>query len=666
MKKEKRNLPYYVYFSPEQSGAILQRLNLHENSERILFEHLCIFARQTHNPYIDSEDFVLYLLQWAERSNYSAFRIARNVQRHLLDFSDILVRYFFCERKIEEGELLSLTLLEPEIYMLESFYDEQQERLIFADSSLYDFEPYSELFIVSSVDQFKQEVIDETITAKKILKVEFFRSESHIILPYKFINKLNNYALGIVSAFLTNENHAKTVEDIIYRVKPLLQGIELNLAKVERLLKEEDKDSPLFLFYFARELSNQVLRDQKKFLPVYHASRLLERFQLLKEEKQVEEANALKYVEAGKKMEVILHESKEFITKENFLQYYQGYKTEKGDILLFTDMSESEFENAFYRFIAEASQQNDSSSDPLPEVVRIYADGQEFLVHRDNVLPMFEFQLGHAQEELRTYYKELFHTHLLKNQNPLFLKNAESFWQHVERKVNQDYVALSIFLKNPLIVYNSFFLSSTPRADVRRLENYFIANKKSVFKPSAILLNLRREEIYAAAHNMLPYSHKFFLFRLLKNFVSFILSFLGSTNRHGSATDATTVHKQNAGTKDIQKKIHSALDEIEKNICGDTPIPEKMAQLENKWNIKIGEARAHTSEEVILETNAQVRKLSDMIQKLKRFDFSMAQSTFKSIAETIQKRYPEIYNRKALEAYIILTASKTLKKRFRK
>lgn len=660
------HLPYYVGFASEQLNALASKMHISEKIEQLLFEHLCLFAKQNYNAVIVIEDFILYLTQWAERNGFGAFRIANNAYRQTVLVAEVLKKNYYCSVKIEEDELVSITLLEWEIAFLESVYFSmtRDSSVAFPNNSIFQLSPLDELFSYCEIDDFNDEVIEEIISANKILTLSFPRVDSHILVPYSYLKQLDELSREKVETFINKPTSAKLLEDIIHKTKPLMQGIKLTPDKVSRLLSEKDEASPQILFYFARELTSQLSRDTQKNISIYYASRLIERFQMLKEEKRTAEDNALKNADVRSKMKAILQEKIELIKKEEFLVYYQGYKLKSGEIINFTEITENEFATTFSNFITDTSKHNTEDKNPLPEIVRIYFNGEEYLVYRNNVISVFENQLYTIQPEIKKFYTNLFYEHLIKNQNPRYLRSDKDFAEHVEKRIFQKYEILSILLKNPTVVYNAFFLTTTPSSDLNNIEKYFINAENPIFKSSFLLLNLRRGEIYDKAYNMLPYSYKFVLFRILKSlFTSFSSLFAGKQRKVVSRGSSTL---ESESSEDTTKQMVNALSGLQESICHGKSFNEKMDELDSRWNIKIGEAHQRIKEEVLTETNIQVAKLTDMIRKLKRFDLNGAKELFKSVAEKIKKRYPEIRDHKALEEYIVLTASKSLRNRFKR
>lgn len=664
LSKNHTSLPYYINSTSEKLEEIAKSIDLLEQHEVLLFEHLCLYAKKTEQGDIKIQDFVLYLSQWADANAYGPFRLSRNIYRQINSAVETLEKNFYCKTKTIENELVAVTLLEPELSILEKHYMEMSldSKIPFPNKDIYRSRTLDSLFITCNIDDLTFNVMEEVIALKKILIIHFSTNDTHILIPYSYLKKLNNLSAEKLEHFIEHPQNNKMIEDIIHKVKPLMHNLKLTPEKVLRLLYERDNDPPRYLFYFTRELSLQLTHHSQKKMGLYHASRLIERLQANKEEKIIAEKNAIIYADVHTKIEIILKDKIDFITRKELLSFYEGYTLKNNEEINFKEISLDEFHSTASEFLSKVTQRQEDQT--LPPVVRIYFDGDEYIIHTENIIASFQKTLYQIFPEIKQFYLDLFYSHLIKNQTPRYLKENHAFAEHVEKKVQQKYPNLVIFLKNPTILYNAFFLSSATTAQMNYLDQYFIQNDKHILKSSFLLLNLRREELYAQAYAKLPYSQKFFVFRVFKNLLdSFKLLFMSKEKKVVAKLSTSSTDNNNHDPAD---KIKKELDILQLNICKNLPLNQKMTELERKWNIKIGEAHQRIKEEVITETNLQVAKLADMIQKLKQFDVKAAQEVFLSVAEKIKRRYPEIREEKALEEYIVLTASRSLKGRFRR
>lgn len=658
------HLPYYTHDTSESLEAIAKSLSLVEQNEILLFEHLCLYAHKTNNGYIKVQDFVLYLSQWADHNAYGPFRLSRNIYRQMNVVVEVLEKNFYCQSVVAENELVSVTLIEPESSILENWYMQMtlDSKIFFPTKDIYKHHVLDSLFEYCNIDNFTFAVIEQVIAQKKILVVSFPSNDSHILVPYSYLKKLNGLAAEKLEYFVEHPQNNKMIEDIIHKVKPLMQNVNLNIDKILRLLYEKDNDPPRYLFYFTRELSLQLAQYSQKKIDLYHSSRLLERFQASKEEKVIAEKNAILFADVHAKIEMILKDKTEFMERNELLSFYESYTLKNNEEINFKEISFEEFDSALSEFLSETTERQ--AEQILSKVVRVYFDGAEYIIHSENIVAAFQKTLYDIFPQSKQFYLDLFYSHLVKNQTPRYLKDDHVFAEHVEKRVQQKYPELTIFLKNPTIVYNAFFISSAESSHMNYLNQYFIQGDKHIFKSTFLLLNLRREELYRQAYTMLPYSQKFLVIRILKNlFHSLKMLFLSKERRVVAKSARTSVATQ---AQEPTDKMQKELDDLQLSICKDLSFDQKMNELERRWNIKIGEAHQKTKEEVITETNLQVAKLAEMIQKLKQFDVKAAQEVFRSVAIKIKKRYPEIRDHKALEEYIVLTASRSLKSRFRK
>ncbi|MES0490105.1 MAG: hypothetical protein ABUK01_08945 [Leptospirales bacterium] len=672
-------------YSDEELAQIMAAIGILDNDERVIFTQICHYAQFNNNPNIDLEDLTLEVVKWAERHNYATLRLTQTAKRVINLLVEDLQRNKFCHIKEDTGEIISLTLVEPEFEQINARYKRMMEHditLPFPQEKDLIIPPMPDMVLEIPEADINTEIIEKVISKDIIGKIVFSEIENHILLTPKVFTQLPNLCLRKIYKYLKSPGNIKIVDFIIKSVEIIIPDKNYDSDMVMRILALEEKASAEFFVHFTENLI-QKLESEKNIgdiQPVYQSAIILKQFKLEQMTQAIDEGKENDKKEDIHRILHIMQKTHRPFTRQdlclvrddpNFMRSFSGTY----DKVEFADMVDV--------FITEYTKpsRTEGADLPIPPVFRLFDTNGEIYIHRDYVIPLIERERGHASTDLRKTFLEKWRKALSSYTDLGEMKRDKTFEEETRTIVRKSYPIMESSLLDSESLFNLFIASKNDADLYARMKFYYAKSNKNVLKKYIDILSLDRNEIYREAYASLPFVYRFFLTRIILYIINIFKgnkktgqgkasgnSDTSSENSEATEedSDSRAANSEAADRKEARTKMKTFLVDIEKNYRASGNVTEILDKLHEKWNNKLGEVRMILKEKVDKDVQEKTMAIYRIMLKSPNFTEPWLHKELRNLANNLSAhKYNEINDKKSLAMYLIIMSIWTLRNKIR-
>lgn len=652
-------VPHYVHLDESGQRILLESCGIRERDDLIIFRLLCEQASSADNPVILPEKFALKIVEWAENNNYTRLRLMQNCKRALTQLAMILGEKRVCEHVFEGAEIRRITLTDPNLVYLSDAYRDLEE------TAAADFPILESLKFQTGPDQIVPydlrnqdfSVLPHYSQEGKICRIEFGESGRYVLCPPIRIPDLQNICMKKIRQYLNPALRSKLIEDLSKDMQYLMPEKTSNTDKIIRLINGQDQESPAYFMNLTNRLSSylNIDKDKKGVMPVYISSKMLE---LIK----IGETNSSSVQEASKKRDSDIAQIVEYLsslprgftisdllalqsTAHSLLSLSEKYESRQFQTLIQELLEKN---TVFSPDLTESERQMEL----LPKLVKIKsASGDEFFIHRKSIGPFLDMERKRIRDELRNLFLTEWYQLMIMGKSKPVMKFDETFNTDLRKKIELKSPLFVSMLAQPQTVYNGFYIAGSKEQVTPMVNLYFYPGVKPLVKAYHEILQLNRREIIEEVMRRLPWFVRFPLIR-------WILSLFGITFGREKALPVKESEQKIEGvSRSGTDALRKAISDLEKNLTGDSSLPTRLTILENKWNIKIGEARLQFKDKIDQQISNRAKRLFVMLQRVPELQSAYVQREISNIAGLIVSDVKdEVREKDALKQYAELKA----------
>jgi hypothetical protein len=682
--KEKfiKTLPYYIFYSELEIGNLLNRVGILNQDDRIIFTQICQTVSISNSPTIDVDDFLIDVIKWAERHNYSALRSGNTTKKLIQNFCLTLTKHHLCITRSEDGEIAAFTMTEPQFEQVAHSYKEMETNpeLAFPDDHALSLPMQPSNVVEVLYGKINTQFIEDNIDNEKMIKIVFPELNSHILVTPRLMVQLPTACIRKLGKFFSATSRIRILDSILKSMEIILPEKDLKLDRILKVLNLEDKESPIFFVHLTDNILSRLKKDAKvtENIPILQATLILKQFKLEQEEKEKYE----------KKDELANEDIKRilYVLKENpkgwYIQELYHLREEESRHGKFAGTyDKNEFAHLVDKFIDTYTINNENAEqieDSVPEIIKLTDnESREMYIYRGYIVSLLERERVHARQEIRLTLLERW-IKVLENYMELpEMKRDDILEKEVVKIIDQKYKLLKYVVIEPVLLFKIFKIYENDKEIKSKMAYYFANKDKSMVSPYFAILEIKRAELYHEAFLALPFTYRFFLTR----FILYIVQLFKKGKQDGqtknsdsetsggektAASDADQQPDASELKKAVQSKVRKFLPEIEKNYRSGGGVQEALDELYGKWNIKVGEVSEILKEKIdndIMERSTSIYK---MLVKSPNFTPEYLHRELKNMAvDLAQNKYTEIQDKKSLARYIMLYSISILRQRNR-
>jgi len=515
--------------------------------------------------------------------------------------------------------------------------------------------------------QLTQQGFNELVKIKKIIKINFSEIEHHILISPNYITQLVNLSIRKLHKFLSAGANIRLIDDITKSLERLLPGKALNHERLIKVLSLEEQEEPIFFIHLAKTLMTHIEEEKNRsdITPIYQAAIIVKNFKIdqgksIDDEKkdELKKEDIKKILRHAKTIEHLFTKSDLVALKETIIktEHIQG------------SYNDQDFQQLVEIFLnTYAIIPPESNSDFIPEIIPVNTNSGYSYVHLSHFIQLLEKEKERTSDLIKKRLISEWATLLKNYENSEAMKKDKPFENYIKEILPSTSPLFSLLTADLDLLYKILNNYRNELGDHKKFKEYFNKNDKSGLNPYLVILKLQRMDIYREAYNALPFLNRFFLTRLILYIIKLFKSKQAEKKpeeknaNENSESETDDDKNDNAETirqkKEYKNKIKKYLDEIEKNYLASGNVEKALDDLNNRWNIKIGEVRVILREKVDKDTDEKSLAIFKMMYRSPNFSIDMLHKQLRNMANSLcHQKYSEVHDKKSLAMYIIIRA----------
>ncbi|GEM_PF-3354019 len=632
-------VPYYAFFTEEEISKMLNSFGIQDKDEHQLFGLICRYMAREGSPVIDSDDFILDSVRWAELNNMHRLRHPQNFRRL---YEQILLRLSekkLCDLRSQSGEVKKVAWLEPQTEQLNAIYLQMQNdaSVPYPDETNLTLPVPEKALVVTAIDDLNRESMQNATDQNRILRINFQDSATdYLLIPPKHILNIQRLALNKLRHFLfPSGGRSRIIDEVSREMLAIMPEKKTNPEKIMRVLQGQETESPLFYIHLMLRISIQIKKEkEEKLQKLIEASAKIVYALKMEEEKLQKEQQVKEKKE--KHLSTLLNSMKQ-----------TGGMWRRDDLYSKADSREmpwsevaSHLNAANFRLLSSEmldtyskSRRSNAGDIIYPEIYRLSGDGFEVFIHKENYHDVFLREREKISKEMGEFFVTRWFALMKKGREAPEMQYDDFFYKDTEKYLLRRFPEFSAMLAYPTYLYDSVQTKDSPDQYMRELnKTVFMEGNSSVFRAVHVLLGLNRKDLLSRARALLPiwvrlpligWILRLFLFRG------------GSESDTPESEELLEMHAVGKGGDDSEKKAEKlrkeqeeenkkkmarewgkAIEVLSTGIVGVDTIEDRLKKLESLWNIKLGDARGNIRSEIDEEILSRSDKIFAMYLKI--------------------------------------------------
>ncbi len=673
-------VPYYAFFTENEISKMLNSFGIQDKDEHQLFGLICRYMAREGSPVIDSDDFILDSVQWAELNNMHRLRHPQNLRRL---YEQILLRLSekkLCDLRSQSGEVKKIVWLEPQTEQLNAIYLQMQNdaSVPFPDDTNLTLPVPEKTLVVTGIDDLSLEMMQNATEQNRILRINFQDSAiGYLIIPAKHILNIQKLALNKMRHFLFPAGgRSRIIDEVSREMLAIMPEKKTNPEKIMRVLQGQETESPLFFINLMSRISIQIKKERE------------EKHQKLLEQ-SVRIVYALKMEEEKLQKEQHVKEKKEkhISTLLNSMKQTGGVWT-RNDLYSKADSREmpwaevaSQLNAADFRLLSSEmldtyskSRRSNAGDNIYPEIYRLSGEGFEVFIHKENYHDVFLRERERIRKEMGEFFITRWFALMKKGRESPEMQYDDFFYKDSEKYLSRRFPEFSAMLAYPVYLYDSVQTKDRPDQYMGELnKSVFMEGNSFAFRAVHVILGLYRKDLLSRARALLPIWVRFPLIAWILRLFHFKggseldtseseeLQETHAVQKRGDDSEKMTEQLKKEQEEENKKKMArewgKVIEMLSTGIVGVDTTEERLKKLESAWNIKLGNARGNIRSEIDEEILSRSDKIFAMYLKMPSIEPARVKRDLDFMVENVIRIAGDnVRDQKSLRDYATLLA----------
>ncbi|MCX7821111.1 MAG: hypothetical protein N2258_05480 [Brevinematales bacterium] len=644
--------------SPERQNLErdISLLNPHAVS---IFNAMLEYAEKYHSSYIPADGLLKAIMEYGEKVNDVALKNQASITEFLKPIYSFLVKNKYSMPEIIDKKIVAIILKDPKSPteediknikdILKKEYEkckEEEKKPFPSIENFGNFHFYpTELYIIS-LKEYSEKLSSPEEINKPFTKI-LLPENIDIFLPTEIFKELYKIALAKMELYLSFSENSKLIFNKLRERFSSLQVIK----DIKQIFPLESNPADL-LASLATEILGYI-QNFEKDLALWESCQII---QNIAYKRGIETQKRILSQEAFSMMLKITEKIPSFFNRSVILKFRENYTNFK----LFSTED-------FIKLTDEFLQKYSAKDGSQPLIVTDYHN-EKIYIHRAN---FYKNLLNFLDKTFLELHKKMSneYTHRAKFflKEP-FMKNESTFEEYVKNHFFSETSFLIPFFREPEYLYSiiSYCESKNPEAKNATKRFFHNVNGKLTLRSFSEILDLNYEKILKEAKLYLPFFEQFnifqFIISLFKNFGKKLdkavdaqlkakkeMPTLNELVKPVTKKQSSPLTKPKVETKEQKKnKIDtSQLEEIEKELIGNSSIEDMLNLYENRWNHVINPQTRKENLQYVKE------KIASRLRLIKKPEYEIIKKETEDLITT-DKNLKNISDQEALKKYIIL------------
>ncbi len=596
-KRQFNFLPDWVTSKNEERVKIEGEIALVSPNATSIFNGIIEYCEKYHTSYIPFEGLIRHLLEYCMKIDNPALKTQAAIMEVLKPVYSVLLRNKFCRPEVVDKKIVAIIMRDPKsptdedikniIEILKKDYEkcENEEKKPFPSiSGFHNFHFYPDILYVISLKEYADRLGESQKVSLPFCKV-LLPENFDIFFPSEIFSSIYKIALAKIQLHLTFSENSKL---IFNKLKERFSSF-----KVIKEIKEAfplEKLSFDVLASIVTEIQGYI-QNIEKDLALWQACQLV---QAVAHKEGIDTQKKLLSQDAFSIFLKILEKVPSFFNRSVVLKLRENYTSLKVFTLEDYTKLVDEFLNKY------------SSKDASQPIISTEFHNEKIYIHRNN---FYKNLMNFLDKAFLDIHKEFSSEYTRKAKLFLkqpFMKDESSFEEHIKERLFSENSFIVPFLKTPVYLFSILNYSERNIPEAKNCTNSFFYKKEGnvVLKPFSVILDLHYEKILKEARLYLPFFDQINIFEVIFSFLRNLGGIFGKavdsqlkkkkelpalneimkplTVKTQKSTIRTTKHPENIVKK--KKNSFPSLEEMKKEMVGNSSIEEVLSLYESRWN----------------------------------------------------------------------------------